>query len=506
MELKKKQASVATGHPVVTQAAIDILNLGGNAYDAVIAAGFTSAVAEPALTSLGGGGFLLARTVHQEQILFDFFTNTPGIGLTESDLEPHFFPITVEFPSCNQDFNIGLGSVAVPGNLKGYIHVHNKLGKLPLKTILKPAIHYAQKGIRLNSHQAYFLKLLEPIMLHSPIGQTQFSKNGNILQKGDKIFNLPLAEYLKILPKSQGDDFYSGSIAKQISHEMEKGQGLLTYQDLSEYKVLERPPLSTSFQGRTLLTNPFPSMGGSMIAATLQLIDRVYSETIKWGSKEHLCSLANILQQIENHRDQLNINSEFTQCDWFQNSSNAVRSFCRGTTHISIIDLEGNAASMTTSNGEGSGYYAPGTGILLNNMMGEDDLHPNGFHSSPPGEKISSMMSPSIITKDNLVEMVIGSGGSKRIRSAIPQVISNVINFRMPMNKAVNSPRIHWDGDILQIEPGYPESTLTEVNKRISHNLWNENNIYFGGVHAVSCNEGGAGDLRRGGNSKSINI
>jgi len=139
---KLDKAIVASGHPLVSEAAVEILAKGGNAFDAAIGAGFASAVAEQTLTSLGGGGFLLARTDAGEEILFDFFTDTPGRGVDQSILEPHFFPVTIHFPGSNQDFNIGLGSVAVPGNLKGFLHVHQRLGRLDLEDILQPAIHW----------------------------------------------------------------------------------------------------------------------------------------------------------------------------------------------------------------------------------------------------------------------------------------------------------------------------------------------------------------------------
>ena len=150
---KSGKAIVATGHPLVSGAAIEIIESGGNAFDAAVGAGFASAVAEQTLTSLGGGGFLLARTYRGEETLFDFFTNTPGRSLDQSDLEPHFFPITIHFPGSDQDFNIGLGSVAVPGNLKGFLHVHKRLGRLELKDILQPAIRLAGEGLKLNDWQ-----------------------------------------------------------------------------------------------------------------------------------------------------------------------------------------------------------------------------------------------------------------------------------------------------------------------------------------------------------------
>ncbi len=180
------------------------------------------------------------------------------------------------------------------------------------------------------------------------------------------------------------------------------------------------------------------------------------------------------------------------------------RLFSRGTTHVSVADSEGNCASMTCSNGEGSGYIAPGTGVMLNNMMGEDDLHPNGFHSSPPGERVFSMMSPSLLLRGEKVELVIGSGGSKRIRTAISQVITQVVDFDRSLQDAVDEPRLYLDEDRLQVEPGYQQASIDCVKKILPVNVWPQKDVYFGGVHAVIPGVEGAGDPRRGGSVRVV--
>jgi gamma-glutamyltranspeptidase/glutathione hydrolase len=176
-----------------------------------------------------------------------------------------------------------------------------------------------------------------------------------------------------------------------------------------------------------------------------------------------------------------------------------VRRSSGGTTHVSVCDGEGNAASMTTSNGEGSGYLVPGTGIMLNNMLGEDDLHPEGFHASPPGERVSSMMSPCLLLGAEGVRLVAGSGGSKRIRTAMLQALCAVVDFAAPVQETVEFPRLHWDGERVQVEPGFPEAALEALRSRWELNLWPERNVYFGGVNAAAPDGQAAGDPRRGG-------
>ncbi|MFC1843765.1 gamma-glutamyltransferase family protein [Thermodesulfobacteriota bacterium] len=495
---KLNKSIVATGHPLVSGAAIEILQNGGNAFDAAVGAGFAGAVAEQTLTSLGGGGFLLARTNLGEEVLFDFFTDTPGRGLENTELEPHFFPVTIHFPGSDQDFNIGLGSVAVPGNLKGFLHVHKRLGRLPLEEILQPAIHLAREGLELNDWQGYFLNLLEPIMTFSPAGRKLYTIDGVCAKQGDHIKNLEIADFLSKLPEDRGESFYTGDLAKIIENDMVSGQGLLTAADLAAYKVIERTPLAIGYRDHTLLTNPHPSMGGSLIGLALSLLDTQDMSNLKYHSPAHVLQTAKLMTEVERLREK-GVNAQA-----MEKSGEILRQFSRGTTHISVADAEGNVASMTCSNGEGSGYFVPGTGIMLNNMMGEDDLHPEGFHSSPPGQRVSSMMSPSLLLKDNEVAMVIGSGGSKRIRTAITQVISSIVDFGIPVQQAVEATRIHWDGDLMQVEPGLSPEALNALQQQWPVNIWSDIDVYFGGVHTVLPGIAGGGDPRRGGSVRII--
>ena len=179
--------------------------------------------------------------------------------------------------------------------------------------------------------------------------------------------------------------------------------------------------------------------------------------------------------------ERLRLEPEFSQEPFAAEALEAARMRVRtssgGTTHISVTDAAGNAASMSLSNGEGSGYFAPGTGVMLNNMLGEDDLHPEGFHASPPGQRVASMMSPSLLMRDGAVRLVLGSGGSKRIRTALVQVILDFIDFGMDVADAVAAPRIHWDGEHLQLEPGFAPDAVSELQERWSVNCWSERNL-----------------------------
>lgn len=502
--MRYEKAVVASGHQLVSEAAAEIMRAGGNAFDAIVGAGFVSTVVEPALTSLGGGGFLMSHDDGSgEQIFFDFFVDTPGRGLTQEVAEPHFFPVTVNFLDSLQDFNVGLGSVAVPGTLKGLLHVHKRLGRMDLADVLAPSIQHAGGHI-LNSQQSHFLQLLKPIMTLTDEGKGLYIVDHRYMNKGDSLINYDVADFIESLIHDGEDEFYRGEIARKIEREMMEGDGLLTYEDLSSFTVYERKPFRLPLKNYSLITSPGPSMGGALIGLSLSLLERENPDHLQWGSREYLNCLTRLMNRVESLREDGVTNPDKVEAFLGNKETTSVqndseRLFSRGTTHISIADKEGNCASMTCSNGEGSGYFAPGTGVMLNNMMGEDDLHPEGFHSSPAGQRVFSMMSPSLLLDDNDVKLVIGSGGSKRIRTAISQVISQLIHFDRDLQQSVDAPRLYLEGSILHAEPGFERQEFCDVEKDFTLNLWRERDVYFGGVHGVIPGCCGAGDPRRGG-------
>lgn len=372
-----------------------------------------------------------------------------------------------------------------------------------LADVIAPAKEIALSH-RLNKHMAHFLKLLYPIMTLTERGRGIYEPGGRYLVAGDNLKNIEMAEFLGQLSAEGAESFYFGEIAHQIDQEMKDGGGLLTAKDLAAYEVRERPPLATAYRDCLFLTVPEPSMGGTLVGLSLALLAAQPKKEYEWGSGEYLLDTVGLMKEVEELREK-GVTSPGVLQQYLQNetvmeeSTQRIRLFSRGTTHVSVADNDGNCASMTCSNGEGAGYFAPGSGVMLNNMMGEDDLHPGGFHSSEPGERVFSMMSPSLLLKDGHVQLVIGSGGSKRIRIAVSQVLSQVVDFSRPLQQAVDAPRLYLDGDCLQLEPGFSESAVMAVKKQLPVNSWPDKDVYFGGVHAVIPGVEGAADQRRGG-------
>jgi gamma-glutamyltranspeptidase/glutathione hydrolase len=506
------KGAVSSGHPLTSKAAIEMFALGGNAFDAVISAGFASVVTEPSLTSLGGGGFLLAHIEKENKnSLFDFFVNTPGLKNTKNT-KPVMNPVEIKFPGCTQVFHVGLGSVAVPGMLQGLLYIHKRLCTLPIDTILLPALTYLKEGIEINKTQELFMHYLKPILTLSDYGKQIYMENGRFVKQHDRIFNSHLKDFLQWISKN-ADNTYRREITEKLVQEMKEHNGLISRDDLDAYRVIERTPLCIKYRDREIITNPPPSFGGIMLALNLKLLESTNLALYSHESEEYFVSLIESMKQIDTFRSEQerdwieDITYPFSDAvttslieSYKKNISDKLVVSTQGTTHISVIDEQGNAASMTTSNGSASGHFIPETGIMLNNMMGEDDLHPEGFFVAPHGKRVSSMMVPAMIMKNGRIETVLGSGGSKRIRTAILHVLVNTIDLHYPLRQAIEASRIHWEDGIIQAEPDIPLKVLERHTKHYNINVWNEKNMYFGGVHAVNVNMDGWGDKRRGGN------
>ncbi len=486
--------TVATGHPRVTATAVEVLRRGGNAFDAIVAAGFMGAVAEPLLTSLGGGGFLQVHTPGQTTLV-DFFVDTPGLGLSGEELsEPHFEAVTIHFPAADQVFNIGRGSVAVPGCLAGYVDVHRRFGRMPLAEVVGPAAAAAREGVRVTPQTAYLASLLQPIIEHTAESRRIHLPEGRLPRVGDVIGNPDMAGFLTELvsdPELAGLGFAHPRLAERIGSDMAAGGGLLTPGDLEAYGVIDREPLGVDFMNCRVLTNPGPSFGGSLMGLGLRLLAEELGGA-QWGSVAQAEALVRSMIRVDRIR----------QSEGLRGVGERLRS-SGGTTQMTVADGEGNVASMTTSNGEGSSYVVPGTGVMLNNMLGEADLHPDGFHSAPPGERVSSMMAPTVVLdSEGEVLVALGSGGSKRIRTALVQVVAAVVVGGQNLENAVLAPRLHWDGEIVQMEPGFAPEVVESLRRRWPVNIWPEPNMYFGGVHAVAPGGEAVGDPRRGGSAR----
>lgn len=519
------RGAIAAGHPETVEAGLEVFRMGGNVFDAVVGAMLASCVAEPALTSLAGGGFLLAHTADNRNTLFDFFSQTPHHKRDISTVD--FRAVDVDFGTAIQQFHIGMGAIATPGTLAGIMQVHQRLGRIPFNEVMTPALHLARTGALVNEFQAYCYTILSPILLASNEMRQILAPTGDLVQPGDRIAMPQWATTLEYLAAEGPQALYGGDIGQQWVNDCQERGGYLTRDDLEQYQVIERSPLSLNYRGHTLLTNPPPSSGGALIAFSLSLLSHVDLRSLEFGSPPHIERLARVMQVTNVARkdgyDQRLYAPDIL--DTFLSDAHLAdyRSLLEAsadpvplnkwgsTTHISAIDAEGNAASVTASNGEGSSYVIPGTGIMTNNMLGEADLHPQGFHQWRENQRISSMMAPTMVLRNGKPEIVLGSGGSNRIRTAILQVICNLLDFQMPVQEAINAPRIHWENGVFNLEPGIIPPPIPSPSPFPYDGTvipWSNHNMFFGGVHAVvrhpDGSMAGGGDRRRGGAFASL--
>jgi len=497
------KGAVAAGHKVTAHAAARILRSGGNAFDATLAALFASCVCEPVLSSPGGGGFLMALKADESTpALFDFFVQTPHEKRAREDIE--FKPIEVDFGTTRQRFLIGMGASATPGFVAGCYDVHAALATLPMAEILQPAIAAAKNGVVMNGFQARLFKIVEPILLNTSKARKLFAPDAGLLGPGDLYKNPHLAETFKTLGREGCDFFYTSGVCDTIIELAATCGGHLSSRDFSAYTTRQRCPIAQPF-GETgqVFFNPAPAAGGCLIGFGLALARILEGE----GASVNSALVAKILARIDHTRREMFAQGEQMLSDDVlarcvaQLQNQTITS--KGTTHISVIDAEGNAAAATVSNGEGNGHMAGDFGFMLNNMLGEEDLNPQGFNLWPCDKRLSSMMAPTLIRHGSGALSVLGSGGANRIRSAMVQVLLH-LRAGKSARDAVDSARLHYENGKLDIESGFDEATLKSLMSAHDKTcLWDEPNMYFGGVHMVHKTPRGsfegAGDLRRDG-------
>jgi gamma-glutamyltranspeptidase/glutathione hydrolase len=524
--MNTKRGVVAAGHPLTAEAGAQVLREGGNAVDAAICAVIASLTIESQLTGLGAGGFMLVHTRSGEDHLLDFFVEAGGRGIDPSQ-RGELVAVEVLFDETPQVFNIGPASCGVPGVPAGLWEAARRFGSMPLSELVKPGIRYAREGVTVSRMQAYMFTVLAPVVMHYPETRVLYAPEGRLLREGETFRFPELADALERLGAEGPDWIYQGDATDRVCEWVCQRGGTLSREDFEAYRVIDRRPVEAAYRGREVLTNPPPSSGGILIAYALDLLERS-GEPLRIDSGEALALLAQVMEEAQaargddfHHRlQEEGFAGQFLSGAHIEDArARIVRALSAqrrilaeadsdavgSTTHISVLDSDGNAASVTCSNGTGSGVLPPGTGIHLNNMLGEEDLNPLGFHVQEPGTRVTSMMAPTVVLRDGEVELALGSAGSNRLRSAIMQVIRYVVDYDLDVKPAVDHGRIHYEGGMLHVESGFDQSALSELERRGYRLLrWKGVNLYFGGVQAVYRHPGsgalsGAGDPRRGG-------
>lgn len=463
---------VSCGHKLSSQAALKTLKKGGNAFDALVTALFASSATEPMLTSLAGVGGALLRSPKNEIKYIDFLADYPSLGKKVKPIKK-----IVNFGDETQVFYLGYGSMAVPTNLPGMLYIQKKYGRLELRDVLKHVVPIAKAHV-VNPFQAYTCSILKAFCVYTKESREVFAPKGRLLKGGEIIRNEKLADFIEFLAEDEKEamKFYHRKLKETIAGK----NSSFTFDEVKKYKVIERKPLSVSYRGYDIEMPPPPAAGGTLVAYALNLLEKENLSDYKHNSVEHIRLLAEAMKAAEKHR-----------------TKKFFKDILGGTTQVSIIDKEGNAASMTTSNGQGCGIMVKDTGIMLNNFASEPDLV-QYKELYRPGKRMTTMMTPTIITKNGRLRILLGSGGSNRIRSAVLQAMSNIIDFKMPPEKSANASRVHYEAGLLQLEYGIKKKVCDKLSKEYKTNVWSGKNLFFGGVH-IATPDGGAGDKRRAG-------
>jgi len=466
-----------------------VLEAGGNAVDAAVGAALVSWVAESPLTGPGAGGFMLVHRARDRSTrVFDFFVAIPGLG------EPSYLAnmdyVDVDFSGgSTQRFHIGPASCAIAGAPLGLEKAHRSFGRLPWRDLFPPAIELARNGVELNDGQAYLHRILDLILRHTPESSAVYANDGRALAVGETLIQHDLAGTLGVLAEKGAAELYTGELGDAIVDHLRASGGCFTRRDMEEYRVIRRRPVRASFCGEEFFSNPPPSRGGVLIAYGLPLLEEF--GVGEPGTVDAIEAVARVM------REQVDAPTGRGLLRALELGGAVVT---RGTTHISVIDGQGNAVALTASTGAGSGVVVPGTGIHVNNMIGEFDI----ARKPRPGARLSSGMSPSLVLRDDRPHLVVGSAGSLRLRGAVMQIVVNVVGHGLPVDDALGRPRVHLDEEgVLHCEGGHDPAALDELERRgWKLTRWRNRNLYFGGAAAVTLEDGqlaAGGDPRRGG-------
>lgn len=497
MSLGKIKYAYATGHIKTSEVAETILHSGGNVFDAAVAAYLASFVTEPVMASAGAGGFAQILTEKKENLILDFFCQTPQ---SNENPNPNYSAIDVDFGENMETFHTGPASMAVPGAMALISYLAKYYCTIPITELIKPAQEYAVNGVYYTPFQAKDTLLLANILLQNESGKKRFLKEEKILSTGD-LFQLPqYADFLESFAREKEDWFYRGEIAKSVAAFSKENNGTICYRDFENYELIIRKPYQFTFQNKIVSTAPLPSLGGGLMKIFLENYSYKNQEAL---SENHFTSLRDSFAKSNPYTSDSNklfdkiSDEDHSFVDQFSNRTPG------GTSHFNIIDKKGNAIALSTSIGVGSGYFIEGTDMQMNNMLGEPALMPNGLGSWKPNVRLNSMMSPTFcFDKEYNLELSIGSGGSTRIPFSIAQVLVNKYSLSLNLNQAIHLPRIFENDEFIYVEAGYDHGS---IEKEKNFKEWSELDLVFGGTHTIDLkNMEAIGDQRREGSAKFV--
>jgi gamma-glutamyltranspeptidase/glutathione hydrolase len=498
--------AASAGTPYAAEAAAEAYRAGGNAADAAVAAAAAVGVTEPLLSSVGGGGFALVRDPNGEAELIDFYDAMPGKGLPSSAFGAGGNPQTIVLKyGAGVNSTVGGASVAVPGALRGWEALLKRHGRLTLGQTLAPAIRLAREGFRLCKTSAMWFQVAEEVLNLTDETRKNFFTGDRVYIEGEEMRFPELADALEAIGEEGADLFYRGELARRLSGYILESGGIITERDLAEYEAAIRKPLGVTYRPGVVYTNGAPSAGGPTLAQMLRIVSGYDPAAMQEADYVRMMSGAmrfalhdREIAYVDGAENEI-VAQRLTSEEYAREQRRRIFGSPH-TTHVSCVDAEGHVVSITATMGYGSGLVIPGTGIPMNNTLGEPELNPKGFHSLKPGERLISSMSPTIFSSEEGGLIALGSPGASRIPTAILQTLLNVLDFGMPLEAAVLAPRFHAEGNLFAYEAGAPKDDLDRYEQVL---VYEEPSMYFGGVNAVRRTPEGsfeaAADPRRSG-------
>ncbi|MDP9231312.1 MAG: gamma-glutamyltransferase family protein [Actinomycetota bacterium] len=453
------QAAVAAGHPATVKAGIEVLAEGGSAADAAVAACLASCVAETVMTGLLAGGHAIVYDAASGRVRnLDCFVAVPGLESERREVE--LLELDVPFGIETVHYAVGIASCGVPGLAAGLDALHREHGRLPWARLVEPALRLARKGVEFPPAHAACLAMLAPVMTMNE-GARIYSPGGELLSAGSRLEQPGLVRAFELLAEEGPRSVYDGSLAEALLELMNERGGLVTRADLEAYEAGWTEPVETGYAGTRFLTRA----GLSALPEALARLPHLRG----LSPAERALTLARALDGVgpESH-----------------------------TTNLVTRDSEGNACVLTTSLGLGSGDFLPGLDLHLNSMLGETDLIGEELE---PGNRVSSMMAPSLAFDAEGLVLAAGAAGGTRLRSALVQVAAGILDEGLEPEEAVSQPRLHPAAGLVHLEPGFPDEVPAALAAAgLEVRAWPARHHYFGGVSVVT-RTGAAGDPRRSG-------
>lgn len=510
-----EKAVVSSGKYEASKAGLEILQAGGNAVDAAVAVSFALGVTEPNSSGIGGGGFMTIHSADGEDVFVNFREKAPAAAT------PDMWQLDAEGKVIGNQKAIGGKSVGIPGNVKGmeYAFEHYGSGKVSWETILAPSIKLAEEGF-LVTPTLYndMFGSYDAMIAYPEFGKVYLNEDGLNYQVGDTFQNPDLAKTLKSIAKDGADAFYTGAIAQKMVETVNKYGGLFTMEDLADYEVKVMEPVKGTYRGYQIISSPLPSSGGSHVIEALNIMENFNIAEMGFDSTERLHVMSEAFKMCFHDREEF-----MGDPDYVEVPVNGILSKERAkelaaqidpgnaasyeqispwqyehedTTHFSVADAEGNMVSVTqTVNGLfGAKVIPEGYGFVLNNEMDDFSANPESPNAIAGGKVPLSSMSPTVVLKeDGSPFMVLGSPGATKIITTVTQIISNVIDFEMEMQEAINAPRIYNNAtSTLLYESRYSEDTMQALGALGNElEMSDEYNRTFGSVNAVMYSEDG---------------